>query len=112
MAAVAAVAAAEMKTSVATAMVGVTDNNQPKLAAEEMVAVMAMAMATTAKMARTMTAATTMVVAAAFLPDKQQSTKIGSGRNGGDNVDSNGNGDGDSDDDNGQGRRRRQQGRR
>ncbi len=38
MAAVAAVAAADMKTLAATAMAGVTDNNQPKLAAEEMAA--------------------------------------------------------------------------
>jgi hypothetical protein len=101
--AVAAVAASEMKTSVATAMVGVTDNNQPKLAAEEMAAEMAMATVTTTPMARTMMAGTMTVVAAAFLPDRQQSTKIGSGRNGGNNVDSNGNGDGASNDNNGRG---------
>ncbi len=111
MAAVAAVAAAEMKTLVATANAGITDNNQPKLAAEEMVVEMAMAtVTTTTTTARTMTAAMTTVVAAVFLPDRQQSTKIGSGRNGGDNLNSRGNGDGNSDNNNGRGQRQRQQG--
>ncbi len=41
--AVAAVVAATMKTLTATAMVGVTDNNQPKTVEEEMAAEMAMA---------------------------------------------------------------------
>ncbi len=36
--AVVVVVAATMKTSVATAMAGVTDNNQPKVAEEEMAA--------------------------------------------------------------------------
>ncbi len=101
MAAVAVVAAAEMKTLVATAMAGVTDNNQPKLAVEEMAAETATAMVTTTAMAKTMTAARTMVVVAAFLPDRQQSTKRGSRRNGGDDVNGNGDGDGNSNNDNG-----------
>jgi hypothetical protein len=67
--------AAAMKTLAATAMAGVTDNNQPKLAAEEMAAVKAMATVTARKTARTMMAAMTMAVPAAFLPDRQQSTK-------------------------------------
>jgi hypothetical protein len=41
-----------------------------------------------------------MVVAAAFLPNRQQSTKRGSGRNGGNDVDGNIDGDGESNNDN------------
>ncbi len=66
---------------------------------------MAMVIATsmTKKFARTtMTVRTTMMaivaaVAAAFLPDRQQSTKCSSGRNGVGDGDSNGNGNGDGD---------------
>ncbi len=61
-AAVVAAAAVEMKTLAATAMAGVTDNNQPKLAAEEMAAEMATATMTTTMTARTMMAAMTTVV--------------------------------------------------
>ncbi len=75
MAAVAVALAAAMKTLAATAMAGVTDNNQSKLAAEEMAVEKAMAMVTTTTMARTMTAAMMMAVPVAFLPDRQQSTK-------------------------------------
>jgi hypothetical protein len=90
-AAVVEVAAAEMKTLAATAMAGVTDNNQPKLAVEEMAAETATATVTTMMMARTMTAATTTVVATSFLPDRQHTAKRGSRRNGGDNVNSDSN---------------------
>ncbi len=55
MAAVAVVAAAVMKTLAATAMAGVTDNNQPKLAAKVMAVETATATVTTTTMARTMT---------------------------------------------------------
>jgi hypothetical protein len=95
--AVVAAEAAGMKTLAATLIAGVTVNNQPKLAAEEMAAEKAMAMVTTTTMARTKTAATMAVVATAFLHNRQQSTKRGSGRNGCNNLD----GDGDSNDNNG-----------
>ncbi len=97
--AVAGAEAARMKTTAATAMAGVTDNNQPKLSVEEMAAEIEMATVTTTTMARTKMAVTMAVVAAAFLHDRQQSTKRGSRSNGCNNVDSDGN----SDADNGQG---------
>jgi hypothetical protein len=52
-----------------------------------------------------------MVLSSTSLPDRQQSTKRGSGRNSGNDDDGNGNGDGNSNDDNGQGQQGRRQGR-
>jgi hypothetical protein len=97
--AVAAAEAAGTKTLAASAMAGVTDINQPKLAAEEMAAETALAMVTTMTTARTKMVASTAVVSTAFLHDRQQSTKRGSGMNGCNVVD----GDGNSNDDNRQG---------
>jgi hypothetical protein len=94
--AVAAAEAAGTKTLAASAMAGVTDNNQPKLAAEEMSAETALAMVTTMRTARTKMVASTVVVSTAFLHDRQQSTKRGSGMNGCNVVD----GDGNSEDEN------------
>jgi hypothetical protein len=102
MAVVAAMEAAGMKTLAATAMVGVTDNNQPKLAAEEMSAETATATVTTMTTERTKMVGTTAVVSTGFLQDRQQSTKRGTGMNGCDNID----GDGNSNDNNRRGRRR------
>jgi hypothetical protein len=89
---VVAATAAAMKTLVATAMAGVTGNNQPKLAAEDMAAETVLAMVTTMTMARTMTVATGSAMMVAFLPDRQQSTstKRCSRRNGGGKGNSNG----------------------
>jgi hypothetical protein len=58
---------------------------------------MAMATVTKTMMARTITVATMTTMAAAFLPDRQQSTKRGSRRNGDNNGNGNGNGNGNSD---------------
>jgi hypothetical protein len=77
-----AAVAATMKTSVAIVMAGVTNNNHPKVAAEDMAAETVTAMVTTMRMARKMTAAMVTAVMVTFLPDRQQSTKRGSGRNG------------------------------
>jgi hypothetical protein len=52
---------------------------------------------------KTMMARTTMAVAAAFLPDRQQSTKDSCRRNGGGNGNGNGDSDGNSNNNNGQG---------
>jgi hypothetical protein len=81
--AVAAVAAAMTKTLASIAMLGVTDNNQLKGAEEEMAAEMAMATVTTTMTAREMMAAMATAVIAVFLPNRQQSAKRGSRRNGG-----------------------------
>ncbi len=59
------------KTLAATAMEMVIDNNQPKMAAEEMVAETATGMVTTTMMARAMTVAIATAVMVAFLPDRQ-----------------------------------------
>jgi hypothetical protein len=80
--AVAAAVVATMKTLVAIAMAGVTDNNQLKAATEEMVAETAMAMVTMMTMAGTMMAVMATAVMVVFLPNRQQSTKRGSRRNG------------------------------
>jgi hypothetical protein len=55
--------------------------------------------ARTMTMARMMTAVTATAVAAVFLPDSQQSTKMGSGRSGNSNGNSKGYGDSDNKDD-------------
>jgi hypothetical protein len=94
----AAVAAATTKTSAAIAMAGVTDNNQPKAAEEEMSGEMATGMVTMTMTARARMAAMATAAMAGFLPDRQQSAKRGSRRNGGGDGygDSNGNGNGNS----------------
>jgi hypothetical protein len=77
------------------------------LAVEEMAGETVTATVTTRTTARTMMVGTTTAVAASFLPNRQQSTKRGSRRNGGDDNDGDGNGnsngDADSANDNGRG---------
>ncbi len=90
----AAVVAATMKTLAAIAMGGVTDNNKPKAAKEEIAAETATAMVTMTMTARAMTAAMVTAVMAVFLPNRQQSAKGGSRRNGGRDGNGNGNGNG------------------
>ncbi len=88
-----------MKTLAGTLIVGVTDNNQPKLAAEEMAVETAMATVTTTTTERSKTAATMAVVSMAFLHHRQHSTKRSSRMNGCNDID----GDGDSNNNNGRG---------
>ncbi len=70
-AAVLVAAVAVTKTLVATAMEVVIDNNQPKMAVEEMAAETATAMVTMTTTARAMTVAMATGEIVVFLPDRQ-----------------------------------------